>query len=123
VCTETPLYEPLLSISETLGRVQSLIPIGVFIANADGSIVLATYGIISSDIGGLDDAIWLVVTYTLAMCAVQPTVSRRRQCTECPSLNISLISSAQYGKLSDIYGRKSILIVAYAFFGLGCALW
>ena len=48
---------------------------GVFIANADGSIVLATYGIIASDIGSLDNASWLVVTYTLAMCAIQPTVS------------------------------------------------
>ncbi|MCJ1380110.1 hypothetical protein MMC17_003213 [Xylographa soralifera] len=72
----------------------------LLLANADGSIVLATYGVIASDIGSLDNASWLVVTYTLAMCAIQPT----------------------YGKLSDIYGRKSMLMFAYSFFGFGCAL-
>lgn len=28
----------------------------------------------------------------------------------------------QYGKLSDVYGRRALLIVAYAFFAAGCAL-
>ncbi|MCJ1262596.1 hypothetical protein MMC22_002466 [Lobaria immixta] len=78
----------------------SVLLLGVFIANADGSIVMATYGIISSELGSLESASWLVVTYGLAMCAVQPT----------------------YGKLSDIYGRKSTLIVAYSFFAVGCAI-
>ncbi|MCJ1226965.1 hypothetical protein MMC12_003620, partial [Toensbergia leucococca] len=83
-----------------IAGVISVLILGVFIANADTSIVLATYGSISSEIGNLDDASWLVVTYTLAMCAVQPT----------------------YGKLSDVYGRKSTLITAYTFFAIGCAL-
>ena len=48
---------------------------GVFIANADGSILLATYGTISSETGDLDNGSWLVITYMLAVCAVQPTVS------------------------------------------------
>ncbi|MCJ1311354.1 hypothetical protein MMC25_005025 [Agyrium rufum] len=52
----------------------SILLLGVFIANADGSIMLATYGVISSEVGSLDDASWLVVTYTLAMCAIQPMV-------------------------------------------------
>ena len=64
-------------LSRAPDSVQTLTSPGVFIANADGSIVLATYGIISSDIGSLNDASWLVVTYTLAMCAIQPTVSRQ----------------------------------------------
>ena len=75
--TDTLLCGPVLSIIKVPDSVQTLTSPGVFIANADGSIVLATYGIISSDIGSLDDASWLVVTYTLAMCAIQPTVSRQ----------------------------------------------
>lgn len=47
---------------------------GVFIANADASIVMATYGTISSELGSLKSASWLVVTYGLAMCAIQPMV-------------------------------------------------
>ena len=48
--------------------------IGTFIANADGTIVLATYSTISSELGSMENASWLVVTYSLAMCAIQPTV-------------------------------------------------
>ena len=47
---------------------------GAFIANADGSIVLATYSTISSELGSMENASWLVVTYSLATCAIQPTV-------------------------------------------------
>lgn len=78
----------------------SVLLLGVFIANADGSIVLATYSTISSELDSLENASWLVVTYSLAVCAIQPT----------------------YGKLSDLYGRKPTIIVAYIFFALGCAL-
>lgn len=77
MCTDILLYGHVLSIIEASDSAQPLTSPGVFIANADGSIVLAIYGIISSDIGSLNDASWLVVTYTLAMCAVQPTVSRQ----------------------------------------------
>lgn len=33
------------------------------------------------------------------------------------------LSREQYGKLSDIYGRKAMLMTAYTIFGLGCAMW
>lgn len=48
---------------------------GVFISNADASLVLATYGVISSELGSLANASWIVVTYGLATCAVQSVVS------------------------------------------------
>ena len=48
---------------------------GVFISNADASLVLATYGVISSELGSLANASWIVVTYGLAICAVQSMVS------------------------------------------------
>ncbi|KAH6719494.1 major facilitator superfamily domain-containing protein [Leptodontidium sp. MPI-SDFR-AT-0119] len=74
--------------------------IGVFIANADGSLVLATSGTISSEFNDLEGAGWLITSYTLAMCATQ----------------------SLYGKFSDIYGRKSTILVSYGFFIIGCAV-
>jgi MFS family permease len=50
---------------------------GVFIANADGTVVLATYGTISSHFPKLEYASWLVTSYVLAMCAAQPIVGVR----------------------------------------------
>ncbi|KAL3486219.1 major facilitator superfamily domain-containing protein [Aspergillus germanicus] len=74
--------------------------IGVFVANAEGSLVLATHGRISSEFNDFNNASWLVTSYVLAMTAAQPI----------------------YGKLSDIFGRTHMIIVAYAFFVLGCAM-
>lgn len=47
---------------------------GVFIANVDGSLVLATFGAISSEFNDLGNAGWLISSYTLAMCATQSLV-------------------------------------------------
>jgi hypothetical protein len=47
----------------------------VFVANAEGSLVLATYGRISSEFDDLENASWLVTSYVLAMSAAQPMVS------------------------------------------------
>ncbi|KAF3921263.1 hypothetical protein ABW21_db0206274 [Orbilia brochopaga] len=79
-------------------KIIAVLLLGVFVANGDGSFVLATNGVISSEFGRLDDASWLVTGYMLSMCALQPL----------------------YGKLSDIYGRKVTLLVSYIFFGVGC---
>ncbi|KAH6720696.1 major facilitator superfamily domain-containing protein [Leptodontidium sp. MPI-SDFR-AT-0119] len=86
----------------------SLLMIGVFMSNADGSLVMATYGTISSEFGALADASWLTTSYSLATCAIQPIT----------------------GKLSDIYGRKGVLLASYVLFavgsvgcGIGQAMW
>ncbi|KAH8172466.1 major facilitator superfamily protein [Sarocladium implicatum] len=71
--------------------------IGVFIANADTSLVLATYTTISSDFSSLGKSSWLLTAYMLSMCSIQPL----------------------YGKLSNIFGRKALLIFAYILFGIG----
>ncbi|KAI4226279.1 MAG: hypothetical protein L6R40_008294 [Gallowayella cf. fulva] len=93
--------EPEPTTTTGIAGIISVLLLGCFIANADGSIVVATYGIISSETGNLSNGSWLIVTFMLAVCAVQPT----------------------YGKMSDLYGRKSALIVAYTLFTIGCALW
>lgn len=63
--------------------------------------MLATYGTISSEFGALADAAWLTTSYSLATCAVQPIT----------------------GKLSDIYGRKPVLLVSYVLFAVGSVIW
>ena len=72
----------------------------MFISNADGSLVLATYGIISSEFGAFGNASWLTTGFALSVCAIQPLT----------------------GKLSDIFGRKEVLITSYVLFGIGCAV-
>ena len=69
----------------------SVLLLGVVSSNAVASLVLATYATVSSDFGDLDSGSWLLSAYTLTMCATQPL----------------------YGKLSDIYGRKPLLLIAY----------
>ncbi|RDW82569.1 MFS general substrate transporter-47 [Coleophoma cylindrospora] len=78
----------------------SLLLIGVLIANADTTLVLATYGTISSEFAAFSSGSWLTTAYSLACTAVQPIV----------------------GKLSDIYGRKRVLITSYVLFGLGTVI-
>lgn len=73
--------------------------LGVFISQADTSLVLATYGKISSEFNDLESGSWLLSSYMLAMCISQPL----------------------FGKLSDIFGRKKCLQVAYTLFAIGTA--
>ena len=61
------------SISLNLVDVLLIVP-GVFIAQLDTSFVLATHSNIASDFGQLANSSWLVTSYALAMCAVQPIV-------------------------------------------------
>ncbi|KAK3659472.1 hypothetical protein LTR56_001362 [Elasticomyces elasticus] len=77
----------------------SVLLLGVFISQADQSLVLATYGKVSSDFDDFDSGTWLISAYILAQCAAQPL----------------------YGKLSDIYGRKSCLQASYILFAIGTA--
>jgi MFS family permease len=63
--------------------------------------VLATYGTVSSEFGAFGSASWLTTSYALAMAAVQPIV----------------------GKLSDIYGRKVVLLISYILFATGSIIW
>ncbi|KAK6337846.1 hypothetical protein TWF696_001325 [Orbilia brochopaga] len=55
-------------------KIIAVLLLGVFVANGDGSFVLATNGVISSEFGRLDDASGLVTGYMLSMCALQPLV-------------------------------------------------
>ncbi|KAK3305409.1 major facilitator superfamily domain-containing protein [Chaetomium strumarium] len=81
-------------------RIISVLLIGIFVANADGSILLATYPVLGSEFNDLENSSWLITSFALAGAATQTL----------------------YGKLSDIYGRKTLVIAAYVIFVAGCAI-
>ncbi|ESK86086.1 mfs multidrug transporter [Moniliophthora roreri MCA 2997] len=74
--------------------------IGIFLAAMDQTIVLASYASIGSELKQLQKTSWIATGYMLTLTSFQPL----------------------YGKLSDIFGRKPCLLVAYCIFGLGCLL-
>jgi nitrate/nitrite transporter NarK len=86
--------------SKSVISILSLLLVGVFISSADGTLVFATYTTISSEFGAFGDAAWLTTSYVLATCALQPIV----------------------GKLSDIYGRKRVLLSSYVVFAVGSVM-
>lgn len=65
------LVSPIPFAPGTQSHVDSL---GVLIANADGSLVIASSQYIASEFNALSDASWLVTSYVLAQCASQPLV-------------------------------------------------
>ncbi|KAI1105473.1 MFS general substrate transporter [Jackrogersella minutella] len=83
-----------------IARVVIALLVGVFAASADGTLVIATHPIIASEFNDLENSSWLFISFLLAGVATQ----------------------SLYGKLSDIYGRKPVLLVSYALFAIGCIL-
>ncbi|EYE95188.1 MFS general substrate transporter [Aspergillus ruber CBS 135680] len=75
----------------------AILLIGVLVSQADTSIVLVTYGQISSELNDFQSGSWLMTSYMLAQCIAQPL----------------------YGKLSDIFGRKCCLQASYMIFVIG----
>ncbi|OTA69666.1 MFS general substrate transporter [Hypoxylon sp. EC38] len=98
-------YEPEAVTSEPSHPVYSnsfiaRVVAALLVASADGSLVIATHAIIASEFNDLENSSWLFISFLLAGAATQ----------------------SLYGKLSDIYGRKSVLLVSYALFAIGSAL-
>ncbi|KAI5247374.1 MFS general substrate transporter [Aureobasidium subglaciale] len=83
----------------------SVLLIGVFVSQADTTLVFATYAHITSEFirlggGSWIDGSWIVTSFGLATCATQP----------------------MYGRLSQIFGRKPILQISYTLFLVGTAI-
>ncbi|TFK53454.1 MFS general substrate transporter, partial [Heliocybe sulcata] len=74
--------------------------VGVFLTALDTTIVVSSYASIGSQFNQLQNTSWIASGYVLTVTSFQPL----------------------YGKLSDIFGRKPCLLLAYTFFGLGCLL-
>lgn len=83
----------------------SVLLIGIFVSQADTTLVFATYAHITSEFirmgdGSWIDGSWIVTSFGLATCATQP----------------------MYGRLSQIFGRKPILQMSYVLFLTGTAI-
>ncbi|KAK3321999.1 major facilitator superfamily domain-containing protein [Apodospora peruviana] len=83
-----------------VAKIISVLLIGIFVAHTDGSIMLATHPIIASEFDKLSSSSWLITSFALAGAATQTL----------------------YGKLSDIYGRKPLVLISYIIFIVGCAI-
>ena len=81
----------------TVLRAVLVLMIGVVFFHADGSLMLATYPVIASEFNDLESASWLLGGFILAAAATQTI----------------------FGKLSDIYGRKNLILISYILFALG----
>ena len=73
---------------------------GVFLGAMDATIVTTLLSHIASSLNELERVSWIVTAYLVAFAAFQPL----------------------YGKISDIYGRKNVLIFCNIMFGIGCAI-
>lgn len=71
--------------------------IGAFLCSIDGTIVASTLNRVGADLNESDNVAWVATAYLLTNCAFQPL----------------------YGKLSDVFGRKQMLLFASFFFGIG----
>ena len=93
-------YGGMPDVKEKLKYIVPAIGIGVFLCAADLTIIVACYGKIGSDLKALNKTSWISTSYFLTLTSFQPL----------------------YGKLSDIFGRKTCLLFAYTVFGIGCLL-
>ncbi|KAI4217563.1 MAG: hypothetical protein LQ351_000159 [Letrouitia transgressa] len=91
-------YQGMPEVKARMKYIMPALSIGVFLAAADGTLVLSSYGNIGSDLKALNKTSWVSTAYFLTLTSFQPL----------------------YGKLSDIFGRKPALLFAYSVFGLGC---
>ncbi|KAK8238015.1 vacuolar basic amino acid transporter 2 [Phyllosticta capitalensis] len=91
-------YEGLPEVKKRLKFILPAVAVGIFLAAADQTIIVSSYGRIGSDLGALNNTSWIATAYFLTLTSFQPL----------------------YGKLSDIFGRKSCLLFAYVVFGIGC---
>ncbi|KAL4804571.1 major facilitator superfamily domain-containing protein [Aspergillus unguis] len=92
--------KPPVEVLTSVGSIIAVLLLGEFISNADATLILAATARISSEFNHLQGAAWLSTGYTLGVCVAQP----------------------MYGKLSDIYGRKPLLLWSYFFLALGCVV-
>lgn len=71
-----------------------------FLAALDTTVVTTLLSLIASDLNAVSNISWIATAYLLSCSAFQPL----------------------FGKLSDIFGRKILLILCSTFFAVGCAI-
>ncbi|CUM62950.1 uncharacterized protein PRCAT00000510001 [Priceomyces carsonii] len=73
---------------------------GSYLAALDTTVVTTLLSIIASDLNAVGSISWIATSYLLSNAAFQPL----------------------FGKLSDIFGRKSLLLTSCALFTIGCVV-
>lgn len=73
---------------------------GVYLSALDATIVTTLLRVIASDLNAVANISWIATAYLLSLAAFQPL----------------------YGKLSDIFGRRALLVLCCVFFAVGCAV-
>ncbi|KAF2454279.1 major facilitator superfamily protein [Lineolata rhizophorae] len=91
-------YQGMPEVRKRLKYIVPALAIGVFLAAADQTIIVSSYGKIGTDLKALNKTSWIATAYFLTLTSFQPL----------------------YGKLSDIFSRKACLLFAYLVFGTGC---
>ncbi|KAF2837038.1 MFS multidrug transporter [Patellaria atrata CBS 101060] len=91
-------YEGMPEVKKQMKYIFPALGVGVFLASADQTIIVSSYGKIGTELNALSTTSWIATAYLLTLTSFQPL----------------------YGKLSDIFGRKACLLFAYTIFGLGC---
>ncbi|KAI5206361.1 MFS general substrate transporter [Aureobasidium subglaciale] len=91
-------YEGQPEMRKKMKVIFPALTIGVLLSAADQTIIVSSYGKIGSELKALNNVSWIATAYFLTLTSFQPL----------------------YGKMSDIFGRKSCLLFAYAVFGIGC---
>lgn len=83
-----------------LGFVLAGLMLGIFVAAIDNTIVATAMGTIVSDLGGMDQFVWVTSAYLVTEMAGMPI----------------------FGKLSDMYGRKRFFVLGITLFLAGSVL-
>ena len=97
----------------------------IFLSSADQTIVVSSYGKIGSDLKALKNTSWIATAYVrrFLLSWLRFAFNSKLSYEAAFSYLLTLTSfQPLYGKLSDIFGRKPLLIWAYVIFGLGCML-
>lgn len=81
-------FEGRPDIRKRLKYILPAVSVGIFLSAADQTLIVSSYGKIGSELGALNLTSWIATSYFLTLCSCQPL----------------------YGKLSDIFGRKSCLL-------------
>ena len=87
-----------VAIPENLVKIIASLWLGTFLSAADTTIVSTTANTIASSMNGSDKLAWIATSYLLTNTIFQPLV----------------------GRFSDVFGRRTVLIIAQFWFALGC---
>lgn len=98
--TDTAKADPIETSRKHLRLILGALMLTMLLAALDQTIVSTALPTITSDLGGLNHLTWVVTAYLLASTASTPI----------------------WGKLSDIYGRKLMLMTSVVIFVVGSAL-